>query len=227
MLPGFRRTQWAPASIAFSARVWLKWMSAITGIGESLDDRPQRLDVLLAGNRDAHEVRSRLGDGADLFHRRREVRGLGLGHRLHRDGRAAADQHAADVDLPLGGHRLILDARRSTPPRAARCLASRAARCPRSSRPPRALLRAHTAGAGRPRARRRMRNARAAGARAGPRHHRRRPAPAPAYPGPFVQADATIGLPFADGEFDLVYCSSVIEHVPRAAAERSRPRSGA
>lgn len=35
----------------------------------------------------------------------------------------------------------------------------------------------------------------------------------PAYPGPFVRADATVGLPFADGEFDLVYCSSVIEHV--------------
>jgi SAM-dependent methyltransferase len=34
------------------------------------------------------------------------------------------------------------------------------------------------------------------------------------YPGPFVQADAAEGLPFADEEFDLVYCSSVIEHVP-------------
>jgi SAM-dependent methyltransferase len=38
--------------------------------------------------------------------------------------------------------------------------------------------------------------------------------PRPDYPGPFVQADAAEGLPFADGEFDLVYCSSVIEHVP-------------
>jgi SAM-dependent methyltransferase len=36
----------------------------------------------------------------------------------------------------------------------------------------------------------------------------------PAYPGPFVRADAAAGLPFADREFDLVYCSSVIEHVP-------------
>jgi SAM-dependent methyltransferase len=36
------------------------------------------------------------------------------------------------------------------------------------------------------------------------------------YPGPFVRADACAGLPFADGEFDLVYCSSVIEHVPRS-----------
>jgi SAM-dependent methyltransferase len=35
----------------------------------------------------------------------------------------------------------------------------------------------------------------------------------PDYPGPFVRADAAAGLPFADGEFDLVYCSSVIEHV--------------
>lgn len=36
----------------------------------------------------------------------------------------------------------------------------------------------------------------------------------PAYPGPFVRADAASSLPFADGEFDLVYCSSVVEHIP-------------
>lgn len=39
----------------------------------------------------------------------------------------------------------------------------------------------------------------------------------PSYPGPFVRADAAQGLPFADGEFELVYCSSVIEHVPSPA----------
>jgi SAM-dependent methyltransferase len=38
----------------------------------------------------------------------------------------------------------------------------------------------------------------------------------PDYPGPFVQADAAAGLPFADRQFDLVYCSSVIEHVAPA-----------
>jgi SAM-dependent methyltransferase len=38
--------------------------------------------------------------------------------------------------------------------------------------------------------------------------------PRPDYPGPFVQADAADGLPFDEDEFDLVYCSSVIEHVP-------------
>src|SRR4051794_24545731 len=39
MLPGLRRTQWAPASRAFRARVWLKWMSAMIGIGDSLTIR--------------------------------------------------------------------------------------------------------------------------------------------------------------------------------------------
>ena len=41
----------------------------------------------------------------------------------------------------------------------------------------------------------------------------------PDYPGPFVRADAAEGLPFENGEFDLVYSSSVIEHVPRARRE--------
>jgi len=41
----------------------------------------------------------------------------------------------------------------------------------------------------------------------------------PDYPGPFVRADAARGLPFSDGEFDLVYCSSVVEHVPPAERE--------
>jgi SAM-dependent methyltransferase len=53
----------------------------------------------------------------------------------------------------------------------------------------------------------------------------------PSYPGPFVRADAAQGLPFADREFDLVYCSSVVEHVPPArrpafAAELQRVGRG-
>ena len=40
--------------------------------------------------------------------------------------------------------------------------------------------------------------------------------PRPGYPGPFVLADATEPLPFADRAFDLVYCNSVIEHVAPA-----------
>lgn len=52
-------------------------------------------------------------------------------------------------------------------------------------------------------------------------------APRPSYPGPFVKADATIGLPFDDGAFDLAYSSSVIEHVApgrRAAFARELAR---
>ncbi|HEY6396508.1 MAG TPA: class I SAM-dependent methyltransferase [Solirubrobacteraceae bacterium] len=36
----------------------------------------------------------------------------------------------------------------------------------------------------------------------------------PGYPGAFVRADASERLPFADGEFDLAYANSVIEHIP-------------
>lgn len=35
----------------------------------------------------------------------------------------------------------------------------------------------------------------------------------PDYPGPFVRVNVLEGLPFEDHEFDLAYCSSVIEHV--------------
>jgi SAM-dependent methyltransferase len=51
----------------------------------------------------------------------------------------------------------------------------------------------------------------------------------PGYPGPFVRADASEGLPFGHDEFDLVYCSSVIEHVPpvrRAAFAQELRRVG-
>ena len=95
MLPGFRRTQCAPASIALSASVWLKWMSAITGIGDSRTIVLQRLDIVVARHGHAHDVRSRLGHGADLVHRGLQVGRLGLGHRLHGDRRAAPDQDAA------------------------------------------------------------------------------------------------------------------------------------
>jgi SAM-dependent methyltransferase len=53
----------------------------------------------------------------------------------------------------------------------------------------------------------------------------------PGYPGPFVRADASERLPFADREFDLAYCNSVIEHVSPArratfAAELRRVARG-
>jgi SAM-dependent methyltransferase len=38
----------------------------------------------------------------------------------------------------------------------------------------------------------------------------------PEYPGPLVTADATERLPFADDEFEIAYCNSVIEHIEPA-----------
>ena len=65
------------------------------------DDRLQRLDVLVARNGDPDDVGAGLGDAPDLVHRRLQVGGLGLGHRLHGDRRAAADRHPAHADLAL------------------------------------------------------------------------------------------------------------------------------
>ena len=76
-----------------------------------LDDRLERLDVLLARDGDPHEVGAGVRDGADLRHRGGEVRRLRLRHRLHGDGRAAADLDAADGHMSLGGH--ALQSRRS------------------------------------------------------------------------------------------------------------------
>jgi SAM-dependent methyltransferase len=44
-------------------------------------------------------------------------------------------------------------------------------------------------------------------------------APGRQYPGPFVRADASCPLPFADHEFDLAYSNSLIEHLPRERRE--------
>ena len=80
-------------------------------------DRLERLDVLVARHGDAHDVRARLGHGADLLHRGREVRGLGLGHRLDGDRRASADLNPAHRHVSLGGHMaLSLEARRLADP---------------------------------------------------------------------------------------------------------------
>ena len=107
MLPGLMRMQCAPASIAFSASVWLKWMSAITGIGDSTTIRSSAAHVLVARHRAADQIPAGLGDRVDLAHGGVEVRGLRLRHRLDGDRSPAADLHPADVDLPLGGHEAI------------------------------------------------------------------------------------------------------------------------
>ena len=71
-----------------------------------LHDPLERLDVVVARHRAAHDVPAGLRDRADLPHGGVVVGGLRLGHRLDRHRRAAADGHASDPDLPARGHRL-------------------------------------------------------------------------------------------------------------------------
>ena len=97
MLPGLMRTAATPASIAFSARVALKWMSAITGIGEKRTIWPQRLGVLGLRHGDADDLAAGRRERRDLRGRRLDVVRLRQRHRLDDDGRAAADLDAADA----------------------------------------------------------------------------------------------------------------------------------
>ena len=109
MLPGLIRMQWTPASIALMARVWLKWMSAMIGIGECGQDViPQRFDVLHARHRAADDVGAGLGDALDLRERLLVVGRLRLGHRLDRHGCTAPDGDVANVDLTARRHAPIL-----------------------------------------------------------------------------------------------------------------------
>ncbi len=85
---------------------------------EALADRGHRGRGLRRVDGDADELRAGLGELAHLRDRGLDVGGVGVRHRLHDDRRAAADRHAADVDLArarpldrLGACHRILPAR--------------------------------------------------------------------------------------------------------------------
>ena len=62
-------------------------------------NRPDRIDLLRAGDRDADEFRAGLRHPAALGERRLHVGGMGVTHRLDSDGSAAADDDlTADRD---------------------------------------------------------------------------------------------------------------------------------
>ena len=93
------RTAATPASIARSASEALKWMSAITGIGESRTILRERVGVLDLRHRAADDLAARRREGRDLRGRRLDVVRLRQRHRLDDDGRAATDRDVADADL--------------------------------------------------------------------------------------------------------------------------------
>ena len=98
MLPGFRRMQCAPASIAFQRQRVVEVDVRDHRDRRLDDDRLERLDVLLARDGHAHDVGAGVRDAADL----ESIVACRLavsstGHSLHHDRGAAADLHASDV----------------------------------------------------------------------------------------------------------------------------------
>ncbi len=64
---------------------------------QAVADVRHGLGRLVAIDGDADELGAGAGEGRDLRHRPVDVGGVGVGHRLHDDGRAAADRHARDA----------------------------------------------------------------------------------------------------------------------------------
>src|SRR5207249_9290598 len=78
-------------------------------VGDDRDRREphelrKRVDVLGFRHGHAYDLAARGGERGDLRRRLLDVVRLRQRHRLHDDGRSAADLHVADADLPLAGH---------------------------------------------------------------------------------------------------------------------------
>jgi hypothetical protein len=65
---------------------------------EPLADMRHGGSTLVAIDGDAHQLRAGREQRGDLGDRRVDIGRVGIGHRLHDDGRAAADDDAADID---------------------------------------------------------------------------------------------------------------------------------
>ena len=65
-------------------------------------DGRQGVGGLPVGDGAAHDLAAGLGQGQDLGEGGGRVAGVGIGHRLHRHRRAAADGDGADMNLPGG-----------------------------------------------------------------------------------------------------------------------------
>ena len=92
------RTAATPASIARSARLALKWMSAITGSGESRTIFGSASASSLFGTATRTISQPAEASAAICAGRGLDVVRLRQRHRLHDDRRAAADLDAAYVD---------------------------------------------------------------------------------------------------------------------------------
>ncbi len=108
MFPGLIRTAATPASIARSARLALKWMSAITGIGEKRTIAGSASASSIFGTATRAISQPALASAAICAVVAAHVVRLRQRHRLDDDRRAAADADAADADGALAGHAAIV-----------------------------------------------------------------------------------------------------------------------
>ncbi len=97
MLPGLMRSLAAPALTAPMASLWLKWISATIGTGDSAQMVRKALERGLGGHAHAHDIAASLRQRAHLRKRCLGVSGIGAGHGLDHHRRAATDLHVADI----------------------------------------------------------------------------------------------------------------------------------
>ena len=98
MLPGLIRTAATPASIALSARLALKWISAMIGTGEKRISRGSASASSSFGTATRTISQPAPDERGDLRGGCGDVVRLRQRHRLDDDGGAAPDLDAADVD---------------------------------------------------------------------------------------------------------------------------------
>src|SRR4051794_2624762 len=193
MLPGLIRTQCAPASSALIASVWLKWMSAITGIGDSATivrsaatscSRGTATRTMSAPASATRRIWSIVACtlAVSVFVIVCTATGAPPPIGTPPTWICRADAMGLQCIGPYPPLRARFAGRLRDRPRAPARAGARAAGGAGPRPPPRRVLRAHRSPARHADRRRRLWFARAARARARGRHHRRRPRPAPRLP---------------------------------------------
>jgi hypothetical protein len=85
---------------ASMARVWSKWTSAATGIGDSAHTAGETVQRLGPRDGDPDDLAPYISKCGHLLECGSCIARVGRGHRLYRDGRATADRHTPHHDRP-------------------------------------------------------------------------------------------------------------------------------
>ena len=104
MFPGLIRTAATPAVDRLERERGVEVDVRDHGERRQAHDERERRSVLVLRDGHAHDLAARRRERRDLRRRRRDVVRLRERHRLHDDGRPAADRDVADPDLDLARH---------------------------------------------------------------------------------------------------------------------------